>query len=126
MASLYTNLPPVSNNNANAGSVLQAVANYYAAPIQLDANVLTAIISFFTQRGFDTTAAQALATVIISQARKDNLNPLQIVDTMKGLTNVEISALVAEIINYTRYKTSFLGYGQTYITNATVNRNVLP
>jgi hypothetical protein len=125
MAAPYTNLPPASNNNSNNGSVLQAVANYYSAPIQMDANVLTAVISFFTQRGFDITAAQALATVIISQARQDNLNPLQIVDTMKGLTNIEISALVAEIINYTRFKTSFLGYGQTYITNAEVNRNVL-
>lgn len=45
---------------------------------------------------------------------------------MKGLNNVEISALVAEIINYTRFKTSFLGYGQTYITNVEVDRNVLP
>jgi hypothetical protein len=125
MAAPYTNLPPASNNNSNNGSVLQAVANYYSAPIQMDANVLTAVISFFTQRGFDITSAQALATVIISQARQDNLNPLQIVDTMKGLTNIEISALVAEIINYTRFKTSFLGYGQTYITNAEVNRNVL-
>lgn len=70
MAAPYTNLPPASNSNSNNGSVLQAVANYYATPIQLDANVLTAVVSFFTQRGFDTAAAQALATVIISQAKK--------------------------------------------------------
>ena len=124
MTTSYTNLPPIVNNNSSG--VLQAFANYYTKPIQLNAGTLDAMTAFFTARGFDPVASQSLAVTIINQAMRDELNPLQIIDTMKGLTNVEISAVVAEIINYTRYKTSFLGYGQTYVINTEVNRNVLP
>jgi hypothetical protein len=120
----YTNLPPTGNKNSEP--IVQAYANYFTSSIQLDASTLDAITGFFTSRGFESIAAQSLAVVIIAQAKKDNLNPLQIIDTMKGLTNVEISAVVAEIINYNRYKTSFLGQGQTYVTNSEVDRNVLP
>jgi len=120
----YTNLPPQSN--VNSDSTLQAIANYYTNPIQLNASQLDAMTGFFTSRGFDPVAAQSISVVIIAQAQNDNLNPLQILDTMKGMDSVQIGALVAEIVNYTRYKTSFLGYGQTITTNAEVIRNVLP
>jgi hypothetical protein len=118
----YTNLPPQTNNN----STLQAIANYYTNPIQLNAGQLDAITAFFTSKGFDPISAQSIAVVIIAQAKNDNLNPLQILDTMKNLDGVQINALVAEIVNYTRYKTSFLGYGQAITSNAEVSRNVLP
>ena len=50
---------------------------------------------------------------------------MQILDTLKGLNDVEISGLVAELLNYNRVKTSSLGYAQTFQTNAEVSRNIL-
>jgi hypothetical protein len=88
--------------------------------------MLDAITGFFTSRGFDISAAQSLATVIIFQAKKDNYNPLQIIDTMKGLNDVELNSLIAEIINYNRYKTSVLGSGLTPTSNIEINRNIIP
>ena len=82
--------------------------------------------SFFTSRGFETSAAESVVIVIIKQAKKDGYNPMEILDTLKGLTNVEISALVSEIVNNNRLKTSFLGYGLAFEPNFEVARNILP
>ena len=49
---------------------------------------------------------------------------MQILDTLKGFDNVEISALVSEILNYNRFKTSFLGYTQSFVINDEVLRNI--
>jgi hypothetical protein len=120
----YANLPP--QPSANGNSTLQAFANYFSIPIQMDAGTLDAITGFFTSRGFETIGAQSIAVLIIAQAKKDGYNPLQILDTLKGLDNVQLSALVAEIVNYNRYKTSFLGQGNISTPNTEVSRNVLP
>jgi hypothetical protein len=51
---------------------------------------------------------------------------MQIMDTLTGLSNVEISGLVAEILNYNRFKTSSLGVSQLYAPADDVVRNILP
>ena len=63
--------------------------------------------------------------IIIKQSKQDGYNPMQILYTLKGLNDVEISGLVAELFNYNRVKTSSLGYAQTFQTNAEVSRNIL-
>lgn len=120
----YNNIPvnkPANSDNAT----LQAFDGYYDQPIEIAVSTYNATIAFFTSRGFDKVSAESVALVILKQAKKDNLNPMQILDTLKGLDKIEISALVAEIINYNRFKTSFLGYSLEYRTNAQVSRNVL-
>jgi SUMO ligase MMS21 Smc5/6 complex component len=124
MSNLYTNLPPQQSNNSD-NSTVQAFNSYVNRPLELNASTLDAMKSFFTARGFNETSSESISVVLIAQAKKDNYNPLQILDTLKGLTNVEISTLVGEIINYTRFKTSFLGYTGEFKPNAAVNRNVL-
>jgi hypothetical protein len=61
----------------------------------------------------------------MKQAKKDGYNPMQILDTLTGVDSVEISALVAEILNYNRVKTSFLGYSKEFTPHDEVQRNVL-
>jgi hypothetical protein len=50
---------------------------------------------------------------------------MQILDTLKGLDSVEISALVAEILNYNRFKTSYLGYALAFTPRIEVSRNIV-
>jgi hypothetical protein len=123
MATL-SNLP--SKVNASDDSTIKFFNTYYEKPLEIDAGTYDAMQGFFTGRGFEKVAAESVTMIIISQAKKDGYNPLQILDTLKGLDNVEISALVAEIINYNRFKTSYLGYSLEFKINHEVERNILP
>jgi len=124
MNNVYTNLPANNINNQNA--TLLAFDTYYTKPLEIDAATFDVMRAFFTSRGFEQESAESVAIAIFKQAKQDNYNPLQILDTLKGLDMVEISALVAEIINYNRLKTSFLGYGLAFEPNLEVARNILP
>ena len=122
---VYTNVPKEKRVNSDV-QTLQAFDNYFEQPLEIKVTTYDAMKSFFTAKGFDETAADSVAVTIIRQAKFDNLNPLQILDTLEGLDTVEISALVAEIINYNRFKTSFLGYARELTINSEVIRNIKP
>ena len=121
---MYNNIPANKSTNSDTAT-LKAFDTSYDKPIEISVSNYNAAVAFFTSRGFDQTAAESVALIVLKQAKKDDLNPMKILDTLKGLDQVEISALVAEIINYNRFKTSFLGYSLEYRTNEQVNRNVL-
>ena len=121
MTLTYNNLPAKSTSDT---AIVQAFDAYTSAPLEIDASTIDAMRGFFTSRGFDKTAAESVSVVIIRQAIKDGYNPMQILDSLKGLDSVEISALVAEIINYNRFKTSFLGYALAFSANQEVARNI--
>lgn len=119
----YSNIP--LNSKSNLESTIQAFDAYYAQPIELNASAYGAIIGFFTNKGFQQVAAESISTIIMTQAKKDGYNPLKIIDTLKGLSDVEISGIVAEILNYNRFKTSSLGTAQAFTSNKEVQRNIL-
>jgi uncharacterized membrane-anchored protein len=121
----YSNLPESVSQNSKT-DIFQVYDTYYDKPIEIYSSVYNATKAFFTSKGFDEVSAESVAITIIKQAKKDGYNPLEILDSLKGLSSVEISALVAEIINFNRYKTSFLGYSLVNRTNAEISRNILP
>lgn len=116
-----TNIPTSSETN----QTVLSFNNYYSDPIEIDATVLAAIKGFFTNRGFGEVSAESIAVTIITQAKLDGYNPMQILDTLRGLSDVELSGLVAELLNYNRFKSSSLGYAQEFITNPEVARNII-
>ena len=122
MSNLYSNIPP---HKTTADATVQAFDNYYSAPLELSASTLAAMTGFFTQRGFDNVSAESVSVIIMKQAKIDGYNPMQILDTLKGIDTAEISALVAEILNYNRFKTSFLGYAREFTPHAEVQRNII-
>jgi hypothetical protein len=123
MASNYNNLPVKLSNNS-VGQ--QAFSNFFVDPIEINASTLDAMTGFFTDKGFEETAALSIASLLIAQAKKDNINPLSFLDILKGYNNLQLNSLIAEIINYNRYKTSYLGFGTIFSSNPLVGRNVLP
>ena len=120
----YNNLPAETKTKTSSDLTIQAFDAYYSTPLEISVNVLNAMSGFFQSKGFEEVAAENVAIVIIKQAKKDGYNPMQILDTLKGFDNVEISALVSEILNYNRFKTSFLGYTQSFIINDEILRNI--
>lgn len=117
----YSNVPSSSGQDAT----VQAFNSYQSAPVELSSTVLAAMKGYFTSRDFGEVAAESIAITIMTQAKQDGYNPMQILDTLRGLNNVELSGLVSEILNYNRFKSSSLGYAQTFSPNVEVQRSII-
>jgi hypothetical protein len=120
-----TNLPPREYTDTAQATKL-FFDSYGQAPLEFNANEVGAAQAFFESKGFDTDAAALTAAVLLKQAKLDEVNVFEILDTLKGLENIKLSSIVAEIINNNRPATSTLGYRATTVTNETVNRNIIP
>jgi len=118
----FTNLP---STPSLTNATVQAFDTYYSKPLELDAGIYTAMKSFFTSKGFENNSADNIAVLIIKESKINGLNPMKVIDSLRGLDNVEISTLVNEIVNYNRFKTSFLGYATAFSTNPTISRNIV-
>lgn len=105
---MKTNLPPDTNTDS-ATSTKDFFNSYYTEGISISASQVDAVISFFESRGFDISAANSIAATLLSQAKIENVNALQIVDTLKGLNGLQLSRVVSEILNYNRLNISVLG-----------------
>lgn len=120
--STYTNLPQSLPDNAT----IHAFDNYYVKPIQLNAGTFDAIRGFFNDKGFDQVSSETITTAIMKQAQLGNYNPMQVLDSLKGLTDLALSNLVSEIMNFSRFKTSLLGSAVAYSPYFNVTRNIMP
>lgn len=100
---------------------------YYTKGIAINAEVLDSTIVFFEGRGFGTTAAQSVSTVLLSQAKIEGINVFKFLDTLKGLDEVQLSRVVREILNYNRVRISVLGDKIENSNNVEYEkRNLLP
>lgn len=122
---IYNNIPQ-ERAVSNSDLTVKVFDQYFQALIDINHNELVAMTGFFETRGFSKESAESTAITIIKQAKKDNYSSMQIMDTLGGLSNVEISGLVAEILNYNRFKTSSLGISELYSPADDVVRNILP
>lgn len=122
----YSNLPAVPSPNINSSNgTLSAFNNYFSAPVELDAGTLNAMTGFFESRGFDIVTAKSIAAIIMIQARTDGYNPMVVLDSLTGLDGLAISRLATEILNFNRFKSSFLGYSDSLSPYREIQRNIL-
>lgn len=124
MVATFNNLPK-EKTASNSDLTVEVFDQYYQTPIALNSSELTMMTGFFEKRGFDSVSAESTALVILQQAKKDNFSAMQVMDSLGELAPIEISALVAEILNYNRFKTSSLGTSQNYAPSEEVVRNIL-
>jgi hypothetical protein len=82
-------------------------------------------LGFFKKRKFEESAAIAITTVLLQQAKSENKNIFELLDSLKGLDEVKLSQLVAAILNNNRSKVSALGYTSDYQVVTYENRNVI-
>lgn len=121
----YTNLPQPTAIRDSSAATLKIFDAYTNAPVNVDASTYDAMIGFFEERGFEKDSATNMAYVIIKQSIIDKINPLKLIDTLKGINNVELSTLITEILNYNRFKTSKLGSCSTFAPLPEVARNII-
>lgn len=117
-------LPTTALPDSAAGTKL-FFDNYGNQPLEFSANEVAASIAFFEARGFARDAAEITAQVLLKQAKLDAVPVFKILDTLKVLDGVQISALVAEILNNNRSSTSTLGYRVVAVDKQNQTRNIL-
>lgn len=116
---------PVDNNADSAQGVRLFFNNYFNEAISFPAGEIDAVVGFFKKRGFDDLASNSTAIILLQQAKLDDVNVFTLLDTLKGFTEVQLSAVVAEVLNYNRQKNSTLGYKQQDTSDLLEKRNVL-
>jgi hypothetical protein len=118
-----SNLPITSLTDA--GLVKTFFNNLTKTPMSFPAAQIDAGVAFFIKRGFDTSGANSVAIVLLNQARTENVNVFTLLDTLKGLTDVQLSQVVAQVLNASRDRTSLLGYRKANTSNTYEARNIL-
>jgi len=117
-----TNLPSAVDSSE---AVKIFFDKYYKSTVSFPAAQIDATVSFFLKRGFDEASARSTAIVLLNQARIDNVEIFQVLDTMTGLTDVQMSQVVAQILNAYRENTSLLGIRVAPTVNPYESRNIL-
>jgi hypothetical protein len=125
MANYYNNIPQPSKVQDSSQETLKVFDAYTTAPLNVDSATFDAMTGFFASRGFGEDSASSMAYIIIKQAILDKYKPFQLLETLKGLNDIEISALITEILNYNRFKTSSLGTASPFQPVDEIARNIV-
>ena len=66
-----------------------------------------------------------MAYVILKQALIDKIKPFELINSLKGLNEIQLSNLITELLNYNRYKSSSLGSASPFSPAEEVARNIV-
>jgi hypothetical protein len=99
--------------------------NYFKQAVSFPAVEIDAVVGFFLKRNFEQDGARTTAIVLLNRARIENVSVFKLLDTLKGLTDIQLSQVVAQVLNSSREKTSLLGYRVAHVTDTYESRNIL-
>ena len=99
--------------------------NYFGTQINFTPSEVDATVGYFLKRGFDQVAAVNTASVLLQQAEIDEVPVFQLLDTIKGTTEIELNNIIAQILNMNRSKTSMLGYRSSVTEELFDQRNII-
>jgi hypothetical protein len=124
---MSTNLPlmPTPGLPDSGTDVRQFFDKYYVSKVTFPSNQIDAVVGFFLKHGFDLESARSVGIVLLNQARADNVNVFELIDTLKALTDVQLSQVVAQVLNAYREKISLLGYRIAPLVDTYESRNIL-
>lgn len=121
---MATNLPNQSNPDSATFTKL-FFDSYGQAPLEFSSIDVDSSVAFFQSRGFDNDAATITAVTLLKQAKLDNQPIYQILDTLNGFSDLQLSALVGEILNNNRPSTSTLGFRVANGASFSQSRNIV-
>ena len=104
----------INKSTDSATEVKSFFDRYFSKSISITSNEVDSVLGFFKKRKFEENAAIAVTTVLLQQAKSENKNIFELLDSLKGLDEVKLSQLVAAILNNNRSKVSALGYTNDY------------
>ena len=98
---------------------------YLTKSINFNDNDLNSVVGFFENKGFDKSSAISVSIVMLQQAKLDNIKVFKLLDTLKGYQDIQLSAVVAEVLNYNRKRTSAIGFKKENTDNRLEKRNII-
>lgn len=99
---------------------------YYTKKLEFTSNEVDAVITFFKKNGFEEASAISTGSSLLKQAKLDNVPVFQLLDTLKKLDRLQLSTVVAEVLNYDRISTSTIGFKSPTEVVTLEKRNILP
>lgn len=120
-----SNLPVNTLTSDSSDQVKSFFDSYFTQPITYPAAEIDAVVGFFRKQGFDELSSNSTAIVLMQQARLDGVNIFKLLDTLKALDGIQLSAVVSEVLNYNRQKISTLGYRQADAAELYETRNIV-
>ena len=119
-----SSLPQVQVTDSS-GDVKTFFDKFFVQQVSFPSNQIDAVVGFFLKRDFDLESARSTSIVLLNQARIDNISVFALLDTLKTLTDVQLSQVVAQILNTYREQISQLGYRIAPIADEYETRNIL-
>lgn len=117
--------PSIKKTTDSAEEVKEFFDQYFVKKISYTSNEVDSVVGFFLKRGFDKSAATAVSTVLLQQAKIENKKIFELLDSLKGYDSITLSKLVGAILNENRSKISVLGYKKQTSQTTTESRNVV-
>jgi hypothetical protein len=112
--------------DTDSASVVKRYFNtYFGKELAFPSNDVDAVIGFLENKGFDKSAAISTGTILLQQAKIDNIKVFELLDTLKGLDKLQLSYTVTQILNFNRQKISTLGYRIADTRKPTESRNIM-
>jgi hypothetical protein len=118
------NLPPAASNDS-ADAVKSFFDTFFTEQVSFPVDQIDATVAFFLKNGFDVESARSTSIVLLNQARTDKVNVFQLIDTLKTLNSIQLSQVVAQILNANRNNASLLGYRIANLADNYETRNIL-
>ena len=122
---MITNLPPAQEPLDSSEEVKEFFDKFFVNQVSFPSVQIDAVVGFFLKREFDVESARSTAIVLLNQARIENVNVFELLDKLTPLTDVQLSQVVAQVLNTYREKTSLLGYRIETLKNDYETRNIL-
>lgn len=120
------NLPINDQKNVDSASETKRFFNTYTTDgLSFPSNQVDAVIGFFENKGFERESAISVSTVLLRQAKIDQVNVFELIDTLKNLDRLQLSNIVAQVLNYNRDKISTIGFKIQNTSNLTEKRNIV-
>lgn len=116
---------PIQEPTDSAAEVKEFYNEYFSKPLSFPSNQVDAVVGFFEARDFDRSAAIAVSSVLMRQAKLDGINVFELLDTLKGLQEIQLSAIVTEVMNANRDRISTLGFKLENSQNQVESRNII-
>jgi len=120
-----TNLPLKPISKYSDRDVRLFFDRYFTKPLTISSNDLDSVVGYFESKGFEKAAATSVSVVLLEQAKLDNVKVFKLLETLKGLDDIQLSVVVAEVLNYNRQKSSIIGFKRDVQPNKIESRNII-
>lgn len=100
--------------------------NFFSEDLYTSSDINDAVLGYFETVTGNTDAAKTLASSVLYTALSQGLNPMELIDQFRKMSDGELNAYLAMILNLNRASTSLLGISNQPETNKYIIRAILP